>query len=270
MRLYIKLGSFLVFSLFIISMAFASTKVTAKSAAIVTKLTGNATVSPGGKIKLKRIIKVGDRLTTSANTNIELTFSDGTKLRIGANSDIVLVKNTKQTPANKPNTFIKLGKGKVWGKVPGGKRKLVTQGSTAVCAVMGTTFRMDTAPDATNAGVYDGSVGIRLPVGDLSEENIDQTMESIPNLSKTIEPSAPPKFGPPTEIPPPIKAIPGPQEVSMTQWLQIVENQQIVIGKDSQAVVSEIDSKGENKDDWIKWNKELDKQPLQPITIQDE
>jgi len=268
MKIHLKVISFLVISLFIVSMAFAATKVTVKSAAVVTKLTGNATVTPGGKVTLKRIIKVGDRLKTSAKTNLELTFSDGTKLRVGANSDIILVKNTKGTATNKPNTFVKVGQGKVWGKVPKGKRKLVTQGSTAVCAVMGTTFRMDTDTDSTTAGVYDGSVGIRLPVGE--EEEIEKTMDSVPNLSKETTPSAPPTFGPPQEIAPPMKAIPGPTEVSMEQWLQIVENQQIVIGPDAKAVVSEINSTGENKDEWIKWNKEADKQPLQPITIQGE
>ena len=257
----------LIIGMLSVGFAFASTKIAARSAAVVTKVTGNATAG-GSKVTLRKIIRIGDRITTAGNTYLELTFSDGTRLRIGPNSDITLVRSSKGNNRIKPSAFVRVAKGKIWGKVQKGKRKLVTQGSTAVCAVMGTTFRMETTDNSTTAGVYDGSVGIRMPF--TSDAEIDKGMESVPNLYEDKTQPENTGFGPPKEIPPPMKAIPGPQEISMEQWLQLVENQQIVINQGGQSVVTDINQKTETDDIWVKWNMTQDKEPLVPITIQGE
>ncbi|HQG45285.1 MAG TPA: hypothetical protein PLG50_06480, partial [bacterium] len=63
--------------------------------------------------------------------------------------------------------------------------------------------------------------------------------------------------GPPQEVSGP-KQIPGPFEVSLEQWQQIVRGQQIVVRKDGKFAKSPIDEKSDAADDWVKWNKQLD------------
>jgi hypothetical protein len=256
--------------LLFISYSLAVT-VNVKSAGKVTKLIGPAQIKKEDKgnwlpLKQGMFVDVKDRVQVSKDAKLELTFVDGTKLRMGGNTDLN-INQYKPGSKDKPaQSFIKLNKGKVWAKVAKGKNKLGVQGKMATCMVAGTCYRMESNNESTSTTVYEGAVGIHLPFENVSEEQISNTLEKFPQLKKEETSSSPKPFETPTvvegpkEIPCPVTVVPGPREVSMTEWLQIVENQQIIMKEGGKAVISEIDPKKENQDEWIKWNEKLDKE----------
>jgi hypothetical protein len=68
-----------------------------------------------------------------------------------------------------------------------------------------------------------------------------------------------PKFGRPGEVGGPQRIAP-PREVSMAQWVEVIKaQQQIVIRRDGTKKKSEFDLAEDEKDDWVRWNKNEDK-----------
>lgn len=260
----------LIFLLLFIGYSLAVT-VNVKSVGKVTKLIGSAQIrkeDKGNWIVLKQGMFVGvkDRIQVFKGAKLELTFVDGTKLRMGGNTDLNIKQYKHGSKDNPAKSFIKLNNGRIWAKLSKGKNKLGIQGKMATCMVAGTCYRMESDDESTVTTVYEGAVGIHLPFENVSEEEISTTLETFPQLKKEDKTSSPKPFTPPTviegpkEIPCPVKVVPGPREVSMNEWLQIVENQQIVMKEGGKAFISEIDLKKERQDEWIRWNEKLDKE----------
>ncbi|HNY93051.1 MAG TPA: hypothetical protein PKM23_16125, partial [bacterium] len=65
------------------------------------------------------------------------------------------------------------------------------------------------------------------------------------------------RSGPPQQVQGPVE-VPGPFEVTLEEWQQIVRGQQIVVRKDGKFAKSLFDQRADSTDEWVKWNKELD------------
>lgn len=232
-----------------------------KAGGRVTHVSGNASVKKG------QLVKPGQAVTTGSNGRVELTFSDGSRLRIGPASHLLLISDN---PATK-QTLAQLQKGRVWNQVrPTPNKKMVIRARHSVAAVLGTTFAMEVRPTQTQTTVVKGSVGIHRPFGEAEASSADifgKTPASFPSPTPAApqQPLSPPKpiDSPVYEIPSPVRVIPGPVEVSLEQWLQIVENQEIIMGEEGKAEVRTLDPvQRKQSDAWFLWNTQMDAQPV--------
>ena len=84
--------------------SWAHTEIKVRSGALASIVTGDCQVQIKGKgawkkLGAKGVIQPGDVVKTGKKARLELTFSDGTRLRINENSSVVLVKDvTKVVP----------------------------------------------------------------------------------------------------------------------------------------------------------------------------
>lgn len=248
---------------FIILQTSVSSKainIEAKSYAKITKLSGQVKILDNNKwyvAKKNGIIKTNNQVKTLKNSRAELTFSDGSRLRLEQNTDIIFIR-----PKKSENSFFKIFTGRLWANIINrGKNRVAVQSSTAALAVMGTTFDVDAEKSKTDISVFDGSVGIQLP--SVSIDTFDDKLKDLKleiddkhNSTGNLKPEVIEK--PVHEIEKPVKVVPGPYQVSLDKWLEVVENQKITISDDKNATVSQLKEETVNNDEWFKWNKELD------------
>lgn len=221
----------------------------------VTYISGQANVKKG------QLVKPGQRVTTGSNGRVELTFFDGSRLRIGPATHLQLISDNPSTK----QTLVQLDKGRAWNQVrPAPHKKLVIKTRHSIAAVLGTTFALEVTSGHTHTAVIKGSVGVHRPFAESPSspaDYFDKTPSSFP-ASPDSQPLGPPKeIAPPVyEIPSPVKVVPGPVEVSLEQWLQIVENQEIIMGADGKAEVKTFDPVQKKSDPWFLWNIQMDAQ----------
>ncbi|MBC7475490.1 MAG: FecR domain-containing protein [Candidatus Sericytochromatia bacterium] len=241
-------------------------QVQAKSYARITKVVGQVKILKNKDwINLNKnvIVKVNDHLKTYQKSRTELTFSDGSRIRLDENTDIVLIK-TKTLE----NNFFKLFGGHIWANIANrGKGRFAMQSSTAALAVMGTIFDVGTQNNKTEVSVFEGSVGVQLP-----SKTIEDLDKGLNNLKLSVDDnrnkisSKPQIISKPVEVEKPYKLIDGPHQVSREKWLEVVENQKITIDNNSVGTVSEL-SKNEINNEWVQWNKNIDSNKPENVTF---
>jgi len=190
-------------------------------------------------VKLRMDILRGDQIRTASESRCELKLTEGSVIRIGENSTFDLAQSTlsrssRQFDAN-------LSKGKIWANVTKSafaSNKFEVKSPTAVCAIRGTIYRMD-ADSTTRVGVYHGKVDIG-PTNALRQQ-----------LQQQFRPGAPQQVQGPTQVP-------GPFQVSLEQWVQIVQGFQLEVRSNGRYAKTPIDSVKEAQSDWVQWNKERD------------
>jgi hypothetical protein len=220
------------------------------SAAVVTRLDGNASVSAKGskvrtplkkndKIRKGQDVKVGER------SRIELRYPDGTVMRFAERSVIKMDEITYDSKTQNKKMRVDLGGGKLWANV----KKLATADSrvevktvNAVAGVRGTVYRVNVEDDnSAMVKVYDGSVNVT---------GVPKEAGKTPGQF-----TAPVPVAGPTEVPPPY------HEVSMEEWTVIVKAmQQISISPQGVASQPQDFTPQQDMDDWVKWNQERDQQ----------
>ena len=220
------------------------------SAAVVTRLDGNASVfTKGGKAgtplkKNDRIIK-GQEVKVGEKSRIELKYPDGTVMRFAERSTIKIDDITYDGKTQSKKVKVDLGGGKLWANV----KKLVTADSkvevktvNAVAGVRGTVYRVNVDEDnSAMVKVYDGSVAVA---------GVPKEAAKAPGQF-----TAPVPVAGPQEVPPPY------HEVSMEEWTVIVKAmQQITISPQGVASKPQDFTPQDDMDDWVKWNQERDKQ----------
>ncbi len=234
--------------------------VEASSLSIITKLTGKAELLKDKKwisLKQRAIVKINDHLKTGKKSRIELTFSDGSRLRMNENTDIIL----KETKKGAGGNLLKVIIGELWANIVNkGKGRFAVESSTAIVAVMGTTFDVDSEKVKTDVSVFNGSVGIQLP--SVSSDELNKKLDNLElktddNRKQDTTSGVHEVASPVQQVENPAKVIPGPYQVSQESWLEIVESQKISIDQKGIGVVSDLDQKV-NDDEWVQWNKELD------------
>lgn len=237
--------------------------VESKSTAKITKIVGNAEILEKNKwfpLKKNSAINMYHRIRTSDKSRLEMVFSDGSKLRLNQKSSIIL------TPIkNKNHSIFNLDYGRVWVNIKNkGFGRVAIKSNTVVLAVMGTIFDVQVDPKKTEMIVLDGSVGVQG-----IQKEVEKIDESIANLKlkiddikleekKVLNPEVSQKISKPVQVKNPVYVVPGPHKVSLDKWLEIIENQKIVVDINGNAIVSNMENDKLKEDEWVNWNKKLD------------
>ncbi len=133
----------------------------------VTFLKGKAEVSasPSKPLSLGTIVKTGSNVTTFADTKVELKLDDGSVIRLGPNSSMLLKEHREDPATNTRTTSIDAKKGKVWlniAKQQGWNNNFTVATPSAVAAVKGTVFRADVdEKGGMQVNAYDGTVEVK-------------------------------------------------------------------------------------------------------------
>ena len=224
----------------------------------VTLPLGRVQVQKGGSGDFKRAmprmsIHEKDIVKTLAKSRCEITLVGGGKLRIGQNSELEITEaNVKPMEKNFGAT---LKKGDVWVAAKaafGEKKNVAVRTPTAVAAIRGTKYRAKAGEDESSVLVYDGKVDVNAAKNVIDARN-QQMRQGGP------QGGAAPKFtlGPVTEIQAPTQ-VAGPYEVSLEDWISLVEGMQINVRKDGKYSMFKFDQDTDAGLDFVKWNKEQD------------
>ena len=219
---------------------------------------GRVQVQKAGKGDFKRAmpkmsVHENDIIKTLAKSRCEITLVGGGKLRIGQNSELEITQaNVKPMEKNFGAT---LKKGDVWVAAKaafGEKKNVAVRTPTAVAAIRGTKYRAKAGQDESSVLVYDGKVDVNAAKNVIDARN-QQMRQGGP------QGGAAPKFklGPVTEIQAPTQ-VAGPYEVSLEDWISLVEGMQINVRKDGKYSMFKFDQDADARLDFVKWNKEQD------------
>jgi len=187
--------------------------------AVVTALQGTAklALADGGwrLLKTGNTMKGGDQVVTGADSRLEITLPDRSCLRFAENTSFKIVQIDVNEEANRRTVRVNVALGKTWANVSKTfrvKPKVEVSCENAVAGVRGTIYRM-------NVNV-DRSVLIRVYEGEVAVWGGGKATE---------RPTT--KAGPPEGVSGPV-SVPGPQKVTMEEWVELVKAmQQITVSR---------------------------------------
>jgi len=214
----------------------------------VTFYLGNAQVFSQGEDLIRMVtfnmpVKNGDKITTKKKSRCEITYNDGSIVRIDEHSiytvDKVAIGEEEQVVESS------LSIGKIWAnikKVISGRDTWKLKSPAAVVAVRGTIYRMNAGADSSSQVlVYDGNVAVSPALKSTGQSG---GMGAVP--------------GKPQQVRGPVQ-IQGPTQVSLAQWFEIVKaQQQIVVRPDGSYAKSDFNLEDDEKLEWVQWNKKRD------------
>ena len=192
----------------------------------------------------------GNIIRTLQKSRCEITLTGGGKIRIGEQSELVL-NQVSVRPMIK-NFSANLKKGNIWVSAKaafGEKKNISVRTPTAVAAIRGTKFRAKAGDDESSVLVYDGKVDVN---------QAKSVIERRKEMRKSMAPEKPKfKLGPVKEIAAPTE-VAGPFEVTLEEWISLVDGMQINVRKDGKYHLFKFDQKTDAEQDFVKWNKEQD------------
>jgi hypothetical protein len=222
--------------------ALTAAVIFAEPDATVTRIEGKALLCKNGTAvwrdaRLNMPLQPGDQLKSGAESLVEITYRRGAIMRLDENS-ICSIKKSSETAVS-----TSVPKGNVWVNM----KKLTAAGTdfdvstpTAVAAIRGTVFQMQSLPDSSaDVAVFDGKVAVGL-----SDEGKKRTLPPENSIST------------PHEIPGPTE-VPGPYEVTLDQWKTILAGQRISIHSNGTYATSPFQLK-EKFDTFVEKNRALD------------
>ncbi len=195
----------------------------------------------------RQAVFVNDQLRTGAKSRCEISLTGGGKIRIGENSELVLNQANVKPMTKDFKATLKKGNAWVAAKAAFGEKKNVSvRTPTAVAAIRGTVYRTAAGEDESSVLVYEGKVDVNQPANEEEKKT-------------EAEPGAKPKFklGPVQETLAPTE-VAGPYEVSLEDWITLVEGMQINVRKDGKYNMFKFDQTTDAADEFVQWNKELD------------
>jgi hypothetical protein len=210
---------------------------------------GNVLVLSKGETRFRKAtfnmpIKNGDKVETKKQSRCEITYNDGSIVRIDEQSIYTVEKAIFSTEKQEVESNLSIGK--LWANlkklIRGKDSSWKLKSPAAVVAVRGTVYRMNSGADSsTQVLVYEGQVDIGRPAGGSAQ----QRTGFVP--------------GKPGQIPPPTQVAPWAKEVTMEQWFETIKaQQQIVVRPDGSYAKSDFNLEEDAKLEWVKWNKERD------------
>ncbi|WP_164019965.1 FecR family protein [Pyxidicoccus trucidator] len=167
-------------------------------------------------------IEQKDTLEVESESGVKLLLNDGSVLLLSADSHLVITEAEFAGQERKGFVgYLKLGK--VWAEVKkalsGSEAKFEVKTDRAVAGVRGTTLRVDVAPPVSS--------------GALSPSTVVQVYSGLVKVAVRV----PKAKAPPVTAPRPgeRKEVPGPREVTVEEWEEIVrdlrKNKQIEVGE---------------------------------------
>ena len=224
---------------------------------IITLPLGRVEVQKAGsdqwkKAGVKQPVYVNDKIRTRAKSRAEISLTGGGKMRIGEKSELELLQADVMGMKKDYNANLK--KGNVWVSAKAGfgeKKNVAVRTPTAVAAIRGTKYRVEAGEEESSVLVYEGEVEVIRP------ETLQKMRREA--LKKKQQQGGPPKFrlGPVQEIEAPTQ-VAGPYEVSLEDWISLVDGMQINLRADGKYDMCEFDKEADAQSDWVKWNEELD------------
>jgi hypothetical protein len=187
-------------------------------------------------------VQAGERIKTMKGARLELQLPDKSIIRFDEESEARLVRAEYNASTAKRNVRFSLALGKTWANIQevfGSSRTVQVETENAVVGVRGTVFRINVATDKSAlVRVYRGSVAV----------------------SKPYPTAGPGEAGsPPHRVPGP-QRVPGPHEVTMDEWVHIVERmEQITVSPEGIPTKPRAFTAGEDLNDWVRWNLERDR-----------
>lgn len=189
--------------------------------------------APWQKVKVGTQLNEGDAVRTEDKSRLELAVPDGSKVRLGSKSSMVLTQGRFEASGERKVTFT-LWLGKVWAKVAkrlGGDSSFEVKTQNAVAGVRGTSFAVLAQMDASSVvKVYTGAVGVKK----------NEAGGRAPSLRR--------------------REVAGPQRIDKKQWEEVIATAmtQVKITSIGQIQPAE-DFIDEGEDlQWAMWNKERD------------
>ncbi len=225
----------------------------------VTRLKGDVKVRYGEAaykpLKKGSRLKAGAVVKTGRKSRIEIRLADNSVIRLGSKTKMTLQKVMFASGGRKKVTA-RLWGGKAYSvvsKLVGEESSFEIKTGTAVAGVRGTAFRINAAEDqSTVVRVYTGAVAV----------------SNAPIYAKAGKPKSSGKFQMPRQGVKPVGPgrveVAGPQEVTKKQWEEIVAKamQEVRVSAKGElsAPVAFDPKKEELEDDWVAWNKAMDKE----------
>ena len=192
----------------------------------------------------------GNIIRTLQKSRCEITLTGGGKIRIGEQSELVL-NQVSVRPMIK-NFSANLKRGNIWVSAKaafGEKKNISVRTPTAVAAIRGTKFRAKAGDDESSVLVYDGKVDVN---------QAKNAIERRKEMRKSLAPEKPKfKLGPVKEIDAPTE-VAGPFEVTLKEWISLVDGMQVNVRKDGKYHLFQFDQKADAEQDFVRWNKEQD------------
>ncbi len=110
-------------------------------------------------------LKAGDVLRTNAAGTLAIVFSDGTQVRLGRNSLMVVKRVSKSGPST-----LSLQRGRAWGRSPRKRTNLSIETPSATAAIRGTEWAINADADSSQLQVFSGTVELSNEAGSLTIE----------------------------------------------------------------------------------------------------
>lgn len=207
---------------------------------------------PNTSVYAEQIIITGER------SRCEISLTGGGKIRIGENAELVLTSANVEPMKKEFNAT--LNKGNVWVAAKaafGEKKEIAVRTPTAVAAIRGTKYRAKADDEESSVLVYEGKVDVNAAKNVVDKRN--ETHKSMAPGGTMAPGEVKFKIGEVKEIAAPTQ-VSGPYEVSLEDWVSLVEGMQINVRKDGKFHMFEFDKTKDADLDFVKWNKELDDQ----------
>ncbi len=138
-------------------------------------LSGKITAAKGGeqatllprktwqKAVRQQDLKAGDILRTKAAGTLAIVFADGTQVRLGRNS-VMVVRRVSKSGASS----LSLQRGRAWGRSPRNRSNLSIETPSATAAIRGTEWAIDADDDSSALQVFSGVVELSNEAGSLT------------------------------------------------------------------------------------------------------
>ncbi|MEE9465027.1 MAG: FecR family protein [Candidatus Neomarinimicrobiota bacterium] len=199
------------------------------------------------KATMNHEVFVGDKIKTAVKSRAEITLNGGGKFRVAEKSEVLLTE--AKITGLKKDFGATVTRGQVWvaAKAAFGETKNVAvRTPTAVAAIRGTKYRAVAGEEESSILVYDGKVDVNWA------QAVDQEQDT-----QQGDAGGPIRLIQPQEIAAP-EEVPGPYEVSLEDWISIVEGMQINVRADGKYHMFEFDQTTDAELDFVRWNKERD------------
>jgi len=122
-------------------------------------------ISSQQPLEVRQNLKAGDIVRTNAAGQLAIAFADGTQIRMARNTTLRVDKVSGRNP-----TSISVDSGKLWIRAPRNRSNLNVETPAVAAAIRGTSWSISVVGDRSTIEVYEGSVFLSNPQGNLQVE----------------------------------------------------------------------------------------------------